>query len=53
MSNTEEYYRELDLRMVDYAQGWEEACKWAKRDDLLFDMESPAYEKARDARLGI
>jgi hypothetical protein len=29
-----------------FAAGWREAAEWAKRDDLLADMDSRLYHKA-------
>lgn len=35
-----------------FAEGWYLACDWASRDDLKFDVDSPAFEADRAARLG-
>lgn len=34
-----------------YAKGWRAASEWAKRDDLLADIGSPAYIVERDRLL--
>lgn len=34
-----------------YEAGWIEAACWAKRDDLIADIESPAYIADREAHL--
>lgn len=34
-----------------YEAGWVEAASWAKRDDLMADIESPAYIADREAHL--
>lgn len=34
-----------------YDAGWIECTKWAKRDDLICDMDSPAYKRDRDRAL--
>lgn len=40
-SHTREYYN----------MGWTAAAEWAKRDDLIADMDSPAYIKERNDKL--
>lgn len=32
-----------------YAEGWKHAAHWAAREDLISDLDSPAYEQERDA----
>jgi len=34
-----------------YAAGWRTAAKWAERDDLISDIDSPAYIADRDAAI--
>jgi len=34
-----------------YAAGWSACAKWARRDDLIADIGSPAYSKERDAAI--
>ncbi|MET3654036.1 hypothetical protein [Dyella japonica] len=34
-----------------YAMGWRRAAIWADRDDLICDIDSPAYEKEMQAAL--
>lgn len=34
-----------------YAAGWIAAAKWAERDDLISDIDSPAYIADRDAAI--
>ena len=34
-----------------YEQGWREAAKWSRREDLIYDIGSPAYTSARCLRL--
>ena len=34
-----------------FAEGWYLACDWASRDDLKFDVDSPAFAADRAARL--
>ena len=33
-----------------YQQGWIAAATWANRDDLVLDIDSPAYLKERHER---
>jgi hypothetical protein len=42
---------ERTLLQQAYEQGWREAAGWAKRRDLIFDIDSPAYNEARDKHL--
>jgi hypothetical protein len=37
---------------IAFDKGWVAAARWAKRDDLLADLDSPAYLRERDAALG-
>ena len=34
-----------------FAEGWYLACDWLERDDLKFDVDSPAFAADRAARL--
>lgn len=34
-----------------FAEGWYLACDWIERDDLKFDVDSPAFAADRAARL--
>lgn len=34
-----------------FAEGWYQACDWLERDDLKFDVDSPAFAADRAARL--
>jgi hypothetical protein len=34
-----------------YAAGWAQCAKWADRVDLISDIDSPAYNRDRDAAL--
>lgn len=34
-----------------YREGWYAAAKWANRTDLNFDVDSPAFERERDAAI--
>lgn len=45
MGNQEELLKQA------FKEGWKAAAKWAKRDDLLADINSPAYE--RDCEAGL
>jgi hypothetical protein len=38
-------------RASDFECGWRVCASWAKRDDLLADIGSPAYVEERDAAL--
>jgi len=50
------YVSELEESVVNiesaYEQGWREAADWTNADDLICDIDSPAYIKDRDRRLG-
>jgi len=35
-----------------YAQGWVAAAGWAKRNDLVSDIDSPAYLEEREDLIG-
>ena len=41
----------VEATKASYEQGWRAASEWAKRDDLVFDIGSPAYDKDRKFRL--
>ena len=34
-----------------YELGWRRSAEWSKRDDLLSDIDSPAYKRDRDEDL--
>ena len=36
-----------------FAEGWYQACDWMERDDLKFDVDSPAFAADRAARLAV
>jgi hypothetical protein len=48
-TNLAELETHLDInqrpRCDAYEKGWRAAAKWADRDDLVFDIGSPAYLK--------
>jgi len=39
------------IRQAAYQTGWEECSRWAKRSDLIADIDSLAYEHDRDVAL--
>lgn len=41
----------LDQLQRAYALGWHASARWAGRLDLHSDVDSPAYERERDAAL--
>jgi|TARA_R110000851_G_scaffold41409_3_gene103972 hypothetical protein len=38
--------------IIAYREGWLEAAEWAKREDLNWDIGSPAFIDARKMRIG-
>ena len=50
MTCTEERERAIALA---YAAGWASAAKWAGRNDLMADIDSPAYQAERARKLGL
>lgn len=34
-----------------YEKGWRTACEWSKRPDMIYDIDSRAYNKHRDQAL--
>lgn len=42
---------ERDALHAAYYAGWKKAASWAKRDDLIYDEGSMAYDADRDAAL--
>ena len=41
----------IDTIRQAYLLGWIKAARWANRDDLIDDIDSPAYTKDADAAL--
>lgn len=43
--------RQQEQQWNTYQRGWVAAAGWAQRNDLVSDIDSPAYEKEREQRL--
>jgi hypothetical protein len=51
---TEKQTEIIARERIAFDKGWVGAARWAKRDDLLADLDSPAYLRERDeALLGV
>jgi hypothetical protein len=50
-----EQQRQEDLQVIRnaYKEGWLVCARWAHRDDLIYDIGTAAYNKDRDAALGL